>query len=83
MSVCFVLEFTVCVTCGNVNKKIMHFFIWFVTIMGVRVCTGTECGQGVCVSVSVPRCFRQVSTCVQLLSPLIFCLVSVLSGICA
>ena len=23
----------------------MHFFIWFVTIMGVRVCTETECGQ--------------------------------------
>ena len=33
-------------------------------------------------SVSVPQCFRQshVGTCVKLLSPLIFCLVSVLSG---
>ena len=44
MSVWFVLVFTVCVTCGSVNKT-MHFFIWFVTIMGVRVCTETECGQ--------------------------------------
>ena len=26
--------------------------------------------------VSVPQCFRHVGTCVQLLSPLIFCLVS-------
>ena len=43
MSVCFV-EFTVCVTRGSVNKT-MHFFIWFVTIMGVRVCTETECSQ--------------------------------------
>ena len=34
-------------------------------------------------SVSVPRCFRHVGTGVQLLSPLIFCLVSVLSGISA
>ena len=25
MSVCFVLEFTVCVTCGNVNKKLYAF----------------------------------------------------------
>ena len=25
---------------------------------------------------SVPQCFRHVGTCVQLLSPLIFCLVS-------
>ena len=33
--------------------------------------------------VSVPQCFRHVGTCVQLLSPLIFCLVSVLSGISA
>ena len=32
-------------------------------------------------SVSVPQCFRQVGTCVQLLSPIIFRLVSVLSGI--
>ena len=32
-------------------------------------------------SVSVSQCFRHVGTCVQLLSPLIFCLVSVLSGI--
>ena len=59
----------------------MHFFIWFVTTMGVRVCTETECGQ--CAFVSVPQCFRHVGTCVQLLSPLIFCLVSVLSGISA
>ena len=33
--------------------------------------------------VSVPQCFHHVGTCVQLLSPLIFCLVSVLSGISA
>ena len=45
MSVWFVLVFTVCVTCGSVNKNCMHFFIWFVTIIGVRVCTETECGQ--------------------------------------
>ena len=32
-------------------------------------------------SVSVSQCFRHVGTCVQLLSRLIFCLVSVLSGI--
>ena len=29
----------------------------------------------------MPQCFRHVGTCVQLLSPLIFCLMSVLSGI--
>ena len=34
-------------------------------------------------SVSAPPCLRHVGTCVQLLSPHIFCLVSVLSGICA
>ena len=33
--------------------------------------------------VSVPQSFRHVGTCVQLLSPLVFCLVSVLSGISA
>ena len=34
----------------------MHFFIWFVTIMGVRECTEMECGQWtVCASVSVPQ----------------------------
>ena len=73
MSVWFVLVFTVCVTCGSVNKT-MHFFIWFVAIMGV--CTETECGQCARLSVSVAQCFRHVGTCVQLLSPLIFCLVS-------
>ena len=46
MSVCgFVLVFAVCVTCSSVNKNCMHFSIWLVTIMGVRVCTETECGQ--------------------------------------
>ena len=61
----------------------MHFFIWFITIMGMRlrVYTETECGQ--CASVSMPQCFHHVGTCVQLLSPLIFCLASVLSGISA
>ena len=44
MSVWFVLVFTVCVICGSVNKT-MHFFIWFITIMGMRVCTEMECGQ--------------------------------------
>ena len=44
MSFWFVLVFTVCVTC-SVNNSCMHFFIWFVAIMGVRVCTETECGQ--------------------------------------
>ena len=34
-------------------------------------------------SVSVTQCFRHVGTCVQLLSPIIFCLVSVLSGVSA
>ena len=33
--------------------------------------------------VSVPQRFRHVGICVQLLSPLIFCLVSVLGGISA
>ena len=51
--------------------------------MGVRVCTETESVWSVHASVSVPQCFRHVGTCVQLLSPFIFCLVSVLSGICA
>ena len=39
------LLYVTCVTCGSINKNCMHFFIWFVTIMGVRVCTETECGQ--------------------------------------
>ena len=43
LSLCKLLV-PVCVTCGSVNKTV-HFFIWFVTIMGVRVCTETECGQ--------------------------------------
>ena len=34
-----------------------------------------------CTSVSVPQCFGHVGTCVQLLSPLTFYLVSVLIGI--
>ena len=33
--------------------------------------------------VSVPQCFHHVGTGVQLLSPLVFCLMSVLSGISA
>ena len=34
-------------------------------------------------SVSLPQRFRHVGTCVQILSPFIFCLVSVLSNISA
>ena len=52
--------------------------------MGVRVCTESMYGVwSVHASVSVPQYFRHIGTCVQLLSPFIFCLVSVLGGICA
>ena len=51
--------------------------------MGVRVCTETDCGQCARLWASFSVLVSNFGTCVQLLSPLIFCLVSVLSGICA
>ena len=65
MSVCFV--FVYCTTCGSVNKNCMHFFIWFITIMGVRVCTEMECGQ--CESVNVPVFSSYQYMCTTFVSP--------------
>ena len=81
MSVWFVLVFTVYVTCGSVNKTVC------ISLFGSSY-NGSESMYSdgvwsVCAFVSMPQCFRHVGTCVQLLSPLIFCLVSVLSGISA
>ena len=61
------LVFTVCVACGSVNKT-MHFFIWFVTIMGVRVCTETTV---VSARVCEPTC---LSVFVMLVHVYNFCL---------
>ena len=45
MLIWFVLVFDVCVICGTVNKIGAYvFLILFIGIMGVKVCTKTECG---------------------------------------